>query len=313
MRKLKWERIRYSLLDPSRRKVLLSVGFNLATRIPALVPIIVLLPLFKRDLGSAEYGRLLAELALGASLSIPFTGISTVARRLVGKAFALGDSVGEAAAFVSASTVTLIASILVLVVSVALNWTVPGPEKWKYVAIIYLPVIAAALNVINDISTAYGEPYIPAGALMIFQIVIAVFAVWLFPLKFSFLYASVILQAPYILSGLSTLVILSAKRPYLYGGPPRLFGEFLRNAPLVAAADGGIGAVVNVSIYWVALAGGTVVAGWFGTMIRLFQALYNPLIYIIIPLSSYLAIMWWKVDVERRDRIMLIVKGGGVL
>jgi hypothetical protein len=106
---------------------------------------------------------------------------------------------------------------------------------------------------------------------------------------------------------------LTWQRPYLYVNRARNVFGFLRGALLISSADGGVASLINASIYWLSIAGGAAIAGWYGTMIRLLQALFNPIIFLVIPLSSFLAIKWPSLTPVRRDVVMTWVKVGALV
>ena len=70
-------------MNRERRRLLASLFFNFAAKVPGIAAVFLILPLISRSLGTREYGELLSALALGSSFTLPFGGINAVGRRLL--------------------------------------------------------------------------------------------------------------------------------------------------------------------------------------------------------------------------------------
>src|SRR5207245_15232 len=57
-------------------------------------------------------------------------------------------------------------------------------------------------------------------------------------------------------------------------------------------ADGFLMATLSLSVVWLQAAAVPATSAWFATIVRLFQTLLTPVILVLLPLSSYIRILW---------------------
>jgi hypothetical protein len=103
---------------------------------------------------------------------------------------------------------------------------------------------------------------------------------------------ALVLQSPYIMASLITGAVLLYQRPYLLKGWPVAVRSVLRQGSQLAVADGFMLATLSLSVVWLQSSVSTPTAAWFATVVRLFQTLLTPVVLLLIPLSSYIRIVW---------------------
>jgi hypothetical protein len=259
------------------------------------------LPLVSRALGTTTYGELLSALALGSAFTLPSGGINAVGRRLLAAAVGAKDRVEQANVFVT--TTFLMAAVatsaaIVMVCATANSWTTPA-----FVLISLLPVLASLFNVFDNLRASFNEHYVTALLLLFFQSAIYA-AVYLIGLpKNDVAVAGLALQSPFILASLTTLILLLAKRSYLYAGKIRGLRPMLFPAFGVMLADGALAFSLNLSVYWLNFSGNAAMAAWVGTFARLFQSFMSPILLIMFPITTYISMRWGKMTSEQRLRL----------
>jgi hypothetical protein len=273
-----------------QRKLLYSLAVNFATRIPGLIGVLFFLPLLRFGLGTDDYASLLAASGLGMAAAFLFGGFHTVGRRLVGEAYSSNNSRGEANGFVSMSVANGAALVVALVVIVAYCRAVGASTGFLIAAT--LPPFAGFCNTFDNARAAYNEHYVTATLLILWQI--AAYAVgFLVPYTREHLAVSaILLSSPYLLASLCALGLLLRRRPHLLTGSPHLAGRVMREGAVYSVADGLLTATLSFAVTWAETSGRSETAAWFGTLVRLFQIFLVPIILLLLPLSSYIRIVW---------------------
>jgi len=298
--------INFPRITQGRIKLAASLGFNFLAKLPGILSVFVILPLISRSLGSSTYGEFLSALALGSACTLPFSGIGTVGRRLLATAHGASDRAGEADAFVSTFLSSGVISLIMSVVAYMLT----GNPIFGLVSL--LLIVTAFFNMGDNMRASYNEHYITAIFQFVFQLGIygAVFIIGV-P-KDGILFSGLTLQSPYILASVATLILLLMQRPYLMRGKAKNLRRMMVPALGVIAADGALTALLNLSVFWLGHAGDTEYAAWFGTFARLFQSFSAPVMMILLPLTSYIAIHWQNLSTERRLRLHKLFMIGGI-
>jgi hypothetical protein len=285
-------------LNPDRLRLAASLAFNIIAKAPGLVAVFVILPLVSRSLGTDAYGEMLSALALGGVFCLPYGGINAVGRRLLASAFGAGDKPRQANVFVTSTAlnaVVMLLAALVLSVGPAHSWNRP-----VFLLIALLPVIGGFLNVFDNTRASFNEHYVTAVLQLIVQIVIygGVYLIGLAP--GAILVAGLTLQSPYAVASILTLIALLLKRPYLLRGRIEGVSAMLLPAVGVMLADGSLGLLLNLSVYWLTLAGQAPMSAWLGTFTRLFQSFMSPVLLIFFPLTTYISMRWGTISIQRR-------------
>lgn len=68
----------------------------------------------------------------------------------------------------------------------------------------------------------------------------------------------------------------------------------------VVLADGALGSLLNLSVYWLNAAGSAEMAAWVGTFLRLFQSFLSPALLILFPLTTYISMRWAQMSPQRQ-------------
>jgi hypothetical protein len=288
-------------LSPDRIRLIASLAFNFASKVPGIVAVFVILPLVSRALGTTTYGELLSALALGSAFTLPSGGINAVGRRLLAAAVGAKDQAEQANVFVT--TTFLMAAVatvaaIVMVCATANSWTTPA-----FVLVSLLPILASLFNVFDNLRASFNEHYVTAILLLVFQTVIYA-AVYLIGLpKNDVAVAGLALQSPFILASMTTLILLLGQRSYLYAGKIRGLRPMLFPAFGVMLADGALAFSLNLSVYWLNFSGNAAMAAWVGTFARLFQSFMSPILLIMFPITTYISMRWGQMTSGQRLRL----------
>ncbi len=174
--------------------------------------------------------------------------------------------------------VVAIAASVLMVGATASSWSRP-----VFVFVSLLPILVGFCNGFDNARASFNEHYVTAAFQLVSQIVIysLVYFVGLPP--GGVILAVLALQSPYLLASVATLVALLQRRPYLMRG--KIIGVRRMAAPAlgVVMADGALGALLNLSVYWLKAAGSAEMAAWVGTFLRLFQSFLSPALLILFP------------------------------
>jgi hypothetical protein len=276
--------------NTEQRKLLLSLGTNFATRIPGSIGVLFFLPLLRFGLGTHDYAGLLAASALGTAAAFLSGGFNVVGRRLVGEAYSAGNLKAEAAAFASLSVANaasmLVAFIIIIIYCAAVRVGTP------FLIAAALPVISAFFNTFDNVRSAYNEHYVTATLLIVLQ-VIAYAVGFLVPFTRQHVAVSAfVLTSPYLFASFFALALLLRKRSYLIGGSCGFTWRIIRDGTVFALADGLLTATLSLAVVWLDTAANSQIAAWFGTLVRLFQIFLVPVLLLMLPLSSYIRVIW---------------------
>jgi hypothetical protein len=270
--------------------LLFSLGANFATRIPGSIGVLFFLPLLRFGLGTDDYARLLAASALGTAATFLSGGFNVVGRRLVGEAYAAGNTRGEAAAFVSLSVANGASMLLALMIISIYCSTVGAGIPFLIAAA--LPVISAFFNTYDNVRSAYNEHYVTATLMIILQL-IAYTVGFLVPFTRQHLVVSAfVLSSPYLFASFIALALLLRKRSYLIGGTWQFTGRIVRDGTVYALAEGLLTATLSLAVVWLDTVATAQTSAWFATLVRLFQIFLVPVILLLLPLSSYIRVIW---------------------
>jgi hypothetical protein len=285
-------------LTPDQLRLVASLGFNFLGKAPGVVAVFVILPLVSRSLGTAAYGELLSAMALGSLFTLPFGGINTVGRRILASAFGAKDRVGQANAFMT--TTVLMATVGIAASALMAGATASSWSKPVFIFASLLPILVQFFNTFDNARASFNEHYVTAAFQLISQIVIysCVYFIGLPP--GGVILAALALQSPFLLASAATLVALLIQRPYLRRG--RVVGVRQMMAPTlgVVLADGALGSLLNLSVYWLKAAGSAEMAAWVGTFLRLFQSFLAPALLILFPLTTYISMRWAQMTPQRQ-------------
>jgi hypothetical protein len=285
-------------LTPDQLRLVASLGFNFLGKAPGVVAVFVILPMVSRSLGTAAYGELLSAVALGSLFTLPFGGINTVGRRMLASAFGAKDRVGQANAFMT--TTVLMATVGIATSALMVGATASSWSKPVFIFASLLPILVQFFNTFDNARASFNEHYVTAGFLLISQLVIYSFVYFIGLPPGGIILAALALQSPFLLASVATLVALLLQRPYLMRG--RVVGVRQMMAPTlgVVLADGALGSLLNLSVYWLKAAGSAEMAAWVGTFLRLFQSFLAPAVLILFPLTTYISMRWAQMTPQRQ-------------
>ena len=241
-------------------------------------------------LGTDDYTNLLAAMALGSAAGFLFGGFSLVGRRLIGEAFANSDRAGEANGFVSLVVANAMACCLALLIVAAYCW-IRG-NSTGFLAVSTLSTFGLFLTTFDNVRSAYNEHYVTATLQFILQVTCYTVGFLVPATRHSLVLGSLVLQSHYMLASLITLGLLLRDRPYLLSGRAIDIWPVARQGTMLAIADGFMMATLSLSVVWLQTSASSTTSAWFATMVRLFQTFLVPVILLLIPLSSYIRILW---------------------
>lgn len=297
-------------VNHERRKLILSLATNFITRVPGAVGVLWFLPLLRFGMGTEEYVQLLASGALGTAAAFLCGGFSLVGRRLVGEAYSNGDRTGEADGFVSVVVANSVALFLALLIVGTYCWA--RGSSAAFVIVSTLPVFGMFLHTFDNVRAAYNEHYITATLLIIIQSTAYLIGFLEPETRHSLVLGALVLQGPYLLSSVITLVLLLHSRPYLCSGRRVDVRVVARQGTRLAMADGFLMATLSLSVVWLENTAGGVTSAWFGTIVRLFQIFLVPVVLLLIPMSSYVRILWNDKSLVQQQALVKITLVLGV-
>jgi hypothetical protein len=285
-------------LPADKIKLLASLAFNFVSKVPGMVAVFIILPLASEALGTVQYGAMLSALALGSAFTLPSGGINAVGRRLLASAVGLGDRPRQADVFVTTTALmglVLGGCTLVMVLSTARTW-----PSAALIWVSLLPVAASLFNVFDNLRASFNEHYVTAIFQLLFQVTIYL-AVYLLGLPGGNpVVAGLVLQAPFIIASLASVLLLLQQRPYLYQGRISGLRGMVAPAAGVTLADGALASALNLSVFWLSVQGASDMSAWVGTFSRLFQSFMSPVLLILFPVTTFVSMRWAKMPVERR-------------
>jgi hypothetical protein len=278
-----------------------SLGFNFLGKAPGVVAVFVILPLVSRSLGTAAYGELLSAMALGSLFTLPFGGINAVGRRILASAFGAKDRIGQANIFIT--TTVLLAAVAIAAAAVMVGATANSWSKPVFIFASLLPILVGFLNGFDNTRASFNEHYVTAAFQLIAQIVIYAAVYFLGLPQGGVILAALALQSPFLLASGATLVALLIQRPYLRGGKVTGVRQMMAPTLGVILADGALGSLLNLSVYWLNAAGSPEMAAWVGTFLRLFQSFLAPALLILFPLTTYISMRWAQMTPQRQTSL----------
>lgn len=292
-----------------RLRLVASIGFNLVSKSPSVLTLLFVLPIINQSLGTALYGEFLAMLALGSAFTLAFGGINIVARRELAAAYVANDPKREATAVWNGIFCSFIAALSAGTIVLFVSHFSISSRSLAVVAI--LPIATSLANTFDNIRAAYNQHYVTAIFQTVTQLAIycPVIAGGLAP--GSLILFGFVLQAPFILASALTFALLLWEKPHIRSiQKPQQIGIMLRSAMYVTLSDGAIFAALNASLYVLGAIGAVEIAAWYGTLTRAFQTLLTPVLLVMLPLSSFIAIRWmsWKATTRQHAiRVIAVV------
>jgi hypothetical protein len=282
-----------------QRKLLLSLFTNFMTRIPGTIGLLWFLPLLHSDLGTERFASLLSAMALGNAAGFLASGTNLMGRRLVGQSYSHTDQAGEANGAASVVLANGLA-VSITVATVALYCWLRG-VGFAYMTVAAIVPVTLFLAMLDEMRVAYNEHYITALVFIALQSISYAIGFLVPEARQSIVAGALVLQSPYMLASLITGAVLLYQRPYLLKGWPVAIKSVLRQGSQLAVADGFMLATLSLSVVWLQSSVSTPTAAWFATVVRLFQTFLIPVVLLLIPLSSYIRIVWNnKSPVQRR-------------
>lgn len=290
-------------------KLLLSVVMNVLTRVPGAVGVLWFLPLLLLGLGTQKYGELLSSMALGGAAAFLLGGISVVGRRLIGEAYADGSRTGEADQFANLLIANVAAFGLAIAIIAIYSMTHGGSSAFFVAA--SLPALAIFLNTFDNVRSAYNEHYVTATLQLVLQISLYTVGFLVPEFRKDLILGAMVIQGHYIFASLITLGLLLYDRPYLVRGRPSGVWQIIREGTMLAVADGFLLATLSLSVVWLQATAAPATSAWFATIVRLFQTFLLPIVLLLVPLSSYVRLLWKRKTLaqQRAFTKLLLVMG----
>jgi hypothetical protein len=163
-----------------------------------------------------------------------------------------------------------------------------------------LPILVQFFNTFDNIRASFNEHYVTAAFQLIWQIVIYSLVYFVGLPSGGIILAALALQSPFLLASAATLVALLIQRPYLRGGKVTRVRQMVAPTLGVVLADGALGSLLNLSVYWLNAAGSAEMAAWVGTFLRLFQSFLAPALLILFPVTTYISMRWAHMTPQRQ-------------
>ena len=273
-----------------QRKLLFSLGTSFLTRIPGLIGVLWFLPLLRFGLGTDDYANLLTAIVLGTAPGFLFAGFGLVGRRLIGEAYANGDHIGEANGFLSLVLASAVALGVALAFIIAYCWVRHTGLAMLVVAA--LSAIGLFFNTGDHVRAAYNEHYVTATLLIGFQLAVYTIGFLVPATRQNLILGSLVLQVHYLLASLVTLALLLRGRSYLLMGRATAARLIACEGIRLAMADGILMVTLSAGVVWLQASTSAATAAWFATTVRLFQIFLVPVVLLMMPLSSYIRILW---------------------
>ena len=293
---------RIASLTADQRRLALSIVFNVATRLPGIVGVLLFLPLIKLALGVQGFSIMMAALALGGSIGFFTGGFGVIGRRLIGEAHGANDFQAEADAIRSLFDIAVMSFALMLAFVVGYG-LISGAGRVFYIVPIFMSLVALLLQ-FDNIRASYNEQYITAGALIAAQTVTYTVAFLMPPASFSPIIGAFIIQVPQAAASIWTGVTLLMKRPYLLQGRSVVKGPIFYQGLLLGLGDGLMMASLGFALVFLQATGRASDAAWFAATTRVFMIVLAPMLLLLLPISSYVRIMWRRASPEWQNRVI---------
>ena len=285
--------------DCEQRKLFFSLGINFMTRIPGLIGVLWFLPLLRFGLGTDDYANLLTAIALGTAPGFLFAGFGLVGRRLIGEAYADGHRIGEANGFISLLLASAVALVIALAFIISYCWM--RHTGWAVLVIAALAAISLFVNASDHVRAAYNEHYVTATLLIVFQASLYAIGFLVPAFQQNLILGSLVLQSHYMLASFATLALLLRGRWYLLSGRATATWPIVCEGIQLAMADGFLMATLSLGVVWLQASTSATTAAWFATTVRLFQTFLVPVVLLLMPLSSYIRILWTKKSIVQQQ------------
>jgi hypothetical protein len=276
--------------DAEQHKLILSLGTNFLTRIPGAVGLLWFLPLMRFGLGTDDYTNMLAAMALASVAAFLASGFNLMGRRMVGEAYANGDHEAEADALASVVIANILAAALSIVI-IVIYCELRG-ESTEFLWVASLTAVGSYLMLFENVRSAYNEHYVTALLFIVIQSTTYATGLMAPATRHDILLGSLIIQSPYWLASLMTLVLLLRDKPYLMRGRPIAINVVMRQGTMLSMADGFLFATLSLSVVWMQTSAAVTTAAWYATIVRLFQTFLVPVALIMLPLAGYIRILW---------------------
>lgn len=293
-----------------RRKLMLSLAANAATRIPGAAGILLFLPLVREGLGVAQYAALLTALALGGAMTFVFGGVGIAARRMIGEAHGARDYAAQADAFHSLLLVSIVLGTGVALVVIAWQWWTTVSGVLMLVALI--PVASATTNLFDNVRAAYNEHYVTAGIQFAVQMTLYAAGIEISAFSRNPLLAGLVIGGGSMIASIIAGLALLRAHPALRGGCPRRVRMVVGHATGAGLADGLLMGGLALAVVLVAARADPVLGAWFATIVRLFQTFLAPVLLVLLPIGSYLRMGWESRDPASRRRVVMASFASGV-
>ncbi|MFS0738644.1 hypothetical protein ABC347_16475 [Sphingomonas sp. 1P06PA] len=287
----------------AQRKLLMSLVFNGATRVPSLLVPLIFLPIFLAGLGADRYSGLMAALAIGASAAFLFGGYASVGIRAIGEAASRGDHRGEADHFATLLRMTGGTFLLLSALIICYAWW--SGQHLALLLVMLMPIAMSALNAsVDSVRVPYNEQYVTAAILIGAQVLIYGTALLFLPfVARNELTAGLILNGPLILASLVNAVLMLRQRPYLAKGRSLDVIGPAKRGGMVGLADGALMAPISLAVVWLDAVGPANLSAWFATVVRLFQMLLTPMLLMLVPIAGYVRSIWVHSDPAKRRNL----------
>lgn len=295
--------------DREARRTLGSVASNLLAKLPGICVTLLALPIARRGLGDASYARVLADIALAALLAMPLTGINYVVRRKIIEASAIHEK--QAEANVAASSVTL-AGIYFAVCCIAvssINFLV-GQTTDLQILIIAIPLFTSTLNVMDNVRFGYNSHYVTAFFQFFLQILALTLALVLGISRP--VYFAALMTLPMGISSVCSTILLIHERPYLLSGRPTNLVRMARASLAPSLSDGAVSALLNGSVFLSVQILTAPAAAWYSTLVRIYNVALSPVMLVLLPASTYVAIKLQTVGPRVAQRTERYVAAGAL-
>lgn len=296
--------------DGEQRKLLFSLGTNFLTRIPGAVGLLWFLPLMLFGVGTDDYANMLAAMALASVSAFLASGFNLIGRRMIGEAYANEDHTGEADALASAIVANLLAAMVSVAIVVA--YCLSRGVSTGFLIVAAVTAFGSYVMLFENVRSAYNEHYVTALFFIVIQSTAYAIGFLVPATRHSIVIGSLIIQSPYWLASLTTFVLLLFQRPYLLGGRPTAVWFVMRQGAILSMADGFLFATLSLSVVWMQAAAPVTTAAWYATIVRLFQTFLVPVALIMLPLSSYIRILWKGKSVAQQQVFTKITLAIGI-
>lgn len=290
-------------LTPQQRQLGLSVAMGLFTRVPGLAGVLFFLPRLKAAIGLEDFATMMAAIALGGSATFVMAGFSYVSRRRVGEAYSRGDKSAEADVLRSLFEIVIIAMILS---SIAI--TIYGFVRGS-TGVFYAGGLLTAISILfqqqDGIRAAYNEHYITATIQVVVQSTVYALVLLVFPTSlYSAMLGIVVIAGSPLLTSIIALTDLLRRRPYVLSGKSTLKKIMAKESIILGLGDGFLMVTLSFTVLYLDSVGAVAASAWFATTHRLFAMLIIPAILILLPVSSYVRLIWNDSSTARKRLII---------